>query len=110
MTKKKTKGTDQYDTAAYENPNRFVEKRNLQPHPLIKISCNVTRAGQNYAKLTRLPITYKQIYNKIGKNVKVRRSNECWEISFSYRRKQEANLGKIFLTQFDFMTERLPWK
>ena len=75
--KKKTKGTNQYDTAAYENPNRFVEKRNLQPHPLIKISCNVTRAGQNYAKLTRLPITYKQIYNNIGKNVKVRRSNEC---------------------------------
>ena len=30
------------------------------------------------------------------------------EISFSYRRQQEMNLGKIFLTQFDFMTESLP--
>ena len=32
------------------------------------------------------------------------------QITFSYRRKQEVNLGKIFLTQFDFMTESLPWK
>ena len=32
-----TQGTDQYDTAGYENPNRFVEKRNLQPHLLINM-------------------------------------------------------------------------
>ena len=51
--KKKPKGTDQYDTATFENPNRFVEKRNLQPHPLIKISCNadnVTRARAEVRK------------------------------------------------------------
>ena len=80
MTKNKLKGTDQYDTAGCENPIRFEEKRNLQPHLLIKISCNadnVTWAGQNYARMTRLPIAYKQIYNNIGKNVKVRSSNEC---------------------------------
>ena len=30
------------------------------------------------------------------------------QIIFSYRRKQEVNLGEIFLTQFDFLSESLP--